>query len=110
MNRSRGTAYKLSDEALRTMMDYSWPGNVRELENAIEHCFSMSSGPILVMGDMPTQLQSHMLQTRRPQQDATMGTDTAFENTVHSLAEIEKGTKCVQPVYWESVKPPCIAN
>jgi two-component system response regulator HydG len=92
MNRARGTAYKLSDEALRTMMDYSWPGNVRELENAIEHCFSMSSGPILVMGDMPTQLQSHLLQTRRPQQDSALGIDATVENTVHSLAEIEKET------------------
>jgi DNA-binding NtrC family response regulator len=29
-------ALKVSDEAMRVMLDYAWPGNVRELENAME--------------------------------------------------------------------------
>jgi two-component system response regulator HydG len=91
MNRARATAYTLSDDALRTMMDYPWPGNVRELENAIEHCFSMSTGPILHTGDMPTQLQAHMLQSRRPLSETAAG-DPVVENSVHSLADIEKET------------------
>jgi two-component system response regulator HydG len=90
MNRVKGTAHSLSDDALRTMMDYPWPGNVRELENAIEHCFSMSTGPVLHMGDMPTELQAHMLQNRRPATEAA--SDPAVENSVHSLAAIEKET------------------
>ena len=92
MNRMRGTSHTLSDDALRTMMDYPWPGNVRELENAIEHCFSLSTGPVLHMGDMPTQLQSHMLQTRRPVNEHSTESDPAVDETVHSLAEIEKET------------------
>ena len=92
MNRVRASSYTLSDDALRTMMDYPWPGNVRELENAIEHCFSLSTGPVLHMGDMPTQLQAHMLQTRRPLADQSTAADLATEETVHSLAEIEKET------------------
>ena len=92
MNRMRGTSHTLSDDALRTMMDYPWPGNVRELENAIEHCFSLSTGPVLHMGDMPTQLQSHMLQTRRPVNEHSTENDPAVDETVHSLAEIEKET------------------
>jgi two-component system response regulator HydG len=39
------------------MTEYDWPGNVRELENAIERACALSSGPILHMADLPTQLQ-----------------------------------------------------
>jgi DNA-binding NtrC family response regulator len=55
---SKGQArkYALSDEALRTMMRHDWPGNIRELENCIEHACALSSGPILELGDLPTQL------------------------------------------------------
>jgi DNA-binding NtrC family response regulator len=48
------------------MSEYDWPGNVRELENAIERACALSSGPILHMGDLPTQLQNFHLQNRRP--------------------------------------------
>jgi DNA-binding NtrC family response regulator len=35
---------------------------VRELENAIERACALSSGPVLHMGDLPTQLQDFRLQ------------------------------------------------
>jgi two-component system response regulator HydG len=61
ISRERGAKYTLSDEALRTMMRHDWPGNVRELENAIEHACALSSGPVLHLGDLPTQLQQQGL-------------------------------------------------
>jgi len=57
MERQTGVERTLSDDSLRLMADYDWPGNVRELENAIERACALSSGPILHLGDMPTQLQ-----------------------------------------------------
>lgn len=42
---------------MRVLMDYEWPGNVRELEQAIARACTLSSGPVLHMGDLPTQLQ-----------------------------------------------------
>lgn len=57
ISRERGQKFILSDEALRTMMRYDWPGNVRELENSIERACTLSSGPVLHLGDLPTQLQ-----------------------------------------------------
>jgi DNA-binding NtrC family response regulator len=57
MSREKGVPYTLSDETLRVLTDYDWPGNVRELENAIERACALSSGPVLHMGDLPTQLQ-----------------------------------------------------
>ena len=94
-NRARGSSFVLSDDALRAMMDYAWPGNVRELENMIEHSFSMSSGPVLHMKDMPTQLQAHMLQARRSAARLEAARDTQeppAEDSVITLAVIEKRT------------------
>jgi two-component system response regulator HydG len=94
-NRVRGMSFTLSDDSLRTMMDYPWPGNVRELENAIEHCFSLSSGPVVHMKDMPTQLQNHMLQTRRSAARAEAAKHAPVllaAGSVMSLADMEKET------------------
>jgi len=66
VSRERRAKFTLSDEALRVMMDYAWPGNVRELEHAVERACTMSSGPILHLGDFPTQLQQQGLESRRP--------------------------------------------
>jgi two-component system response regulator HydG len=65
ISREHGTKFTLSDEALRTMMRHDWPGNVRELENSIERACALSSGPILHLGDLPTQLQQQGLEARR---------------------------------------------
>jgi DNA-binding NtrC family response regulator len=66
MSRETGTAHTLSDDALRLLMDYEWPGNVRELEHSIDRACTLSSGPVLHLGDLPTQLQNFHLQNRRP--------------------------------------------
>ncbi len=34
---AQGSAYELTGNALRLLMDHSWPGNVRQLRQAIEH-------------------------------------------------------------------------
>jgi two-component system response regulator HydG len=47
----------ISEDAMRRLMAYDWPGNVRELENAIERAMALGSGPILHLGDLPTNLQ-----------------------------------------------------
>jgi len=65
ISREHGSKFTLSDEALRTMMRHDWPGNVRELENSIERACALSSGPILHLGDLPTQLQQQGLEARR---------------------------------------------
>lgn len=92
MSRENSTTYTLSDDALRTMIDYEWPGNVRELENSIERACALSSGPTLHMGDLPTQLQDFRLQVHRTRA-MVIG---AIEETcgpapeVTPLAELEK--------------------
>jgi two-component system response regulator HydG len=65
LGRENGVEYRLSDEALRMMVEYSWPGNVRELEHAIQRAATVSSGPLLQLGDLSTQLVDFALQQRR---------------------------------------------
>jgi two-component system response regulator HydG len=65
ITKSQGRKFTLNDEALRTMMRHDWPGNVRELEHAIERACAMSSGPVLQLGDLPTQLQQQGLDAHR---------------------------------------------
>src|SRR5947209_2620053 len=57
MEKETGVERTFSDDSLRVMAEYDWPGNVRELENAIERACALSSGPVLHLGDLPTQLQ-----------------------------------------------------
>ncbi|MGA7155821.1 MAG: sigma-54 dependent transcriptional regulator [Acidobacteriaceae bacterium] len=97
MKAEHGTAYTFADDALHLLMEYDWPGNVRELEQAIERACSLSSGPILHLGDFPTQMQDFqfhaqqaMLQYNQPA--ATELTISASSDTlpVQSIAELEK--------------------
>jgi len=90
ISREHGTKFILSDEALRTMMRHDWPGNVRELENSVERACALSSGPVLQLGDLPTQLQQQGLEARRA---ATTTGEPAGDNSapaVRSLADLER--------------------
>jgi two-component system response regulator HydG len=89
ISREHGAKFMLSDEALRTMMRYDWPGNVRELEHAVERACALSSGPVLHIGDLPTQLQQEGLEAERirangdpPEAEAVPGVTT--------LADLER--------------------
>jgi DNA-binding NtrC family response regulator len=54
---SKGVPRTISEDAMVHLTAYDWPGNVRELENAIERAVALGSGPILHVGDLPTNLQ-----------------------------------------------------
>jgi two-component system response regulator HydG len=91
ISRERGTKFTLSDEALHTMMRHDWPGNVRELENSIERACALSSGPVLHLGDLPTQLQQEGLEARRSA--AAAGEPVAGSSgqpQLATLAELER--------------------
>jgi len=69
MQREKGRQYVFSDDALRVMSDFDWPGNVRELENAIERACALASGSLLLMSDLPTQLQDFRMQAHQSQME-----------------------------------------
>ncbi len=89
ISREHGSKYTLSDEALRAMMRHEWPGNVRELENAIERACALSSGPVLHLGDLPTQLQQEGLAAHRAAASPADGS-AGDEPAVKPLADLER--------------------
>jgi DNA-binding NtrC family response regulator len=94
MEKESGVERTFSDSTLRVMAEYDWPGNVRELENAIERACALSSGPVLHMGDLPTQLQNFRLQQGSAVQaeedlERSEGVRTGGGEIV-SIAEMEK--------------------
>jgi DNA-binding NtrC family response regulator len=97
MEKESGVVRNFSDQMLRTMTEYDWPGNVRELENAVERACALSSGPVLHMSDLPTQLQNFRLQSGAAVHPAEEnGTEwgegmmAAGKGGIVSIAEMEK--------------------
>jgi DNA-binding NtrC family response regulator len=90
MSRDRGSKFTLSDEALRAMMLYDWPGNVREIEHAVERACALSSGPVLELGDLPTQLQQQGLIALRAEAASGTAARDAGDVGVTTLAELER--------------------
>ncbi|MGC1782558.1 MAG: sigma-54 dependent transcriptional regulator [Acidobacteriaceae bacterium] len=88
-HRETGVLYTLSDDVLRVLGGYDWPGNVRELENTIERACALSSGPVIHLGDMPTQLQEYRMQSEHPA-EATAAEDTEADSAILTIAEMEK--------------------
>jgi two-component system response regulator HydG len=95
MEKQTGVMRTFSDESLRVLAEYDWPGNVRELENAIERACALSSGPVLHMGDLPTQLQDFRLH-QGMETDVHAGTEAqaptaaASDGEIVSIAEMER--------------------
>ncbi len=105
IQRTTGRQHIFTDEAMQLMQEYHWPGNVRELENAIDRLCTLSSGSLLNLADLPSQLQDFRLQTLQAQQVSSLlapaeaeahggATDTALtggrSSAIVSIAELEK--------------------
>lgn len=98
MRRERAIIYRFSPEAMDVLASYDWPGNVRELESAIERACALSSGPVLYMGDLPTQMHqltspdSAAVLTRVDERRLQPSVPTADRpsNPIVSIAELER--------------------
>ncbi|HEX7319013.1 MAG TPA: sigma-54 dependent transcriptional regulator [bacterium] len=47
---------RVSEDAMKVLMEYHWPGNVRELENTIEHAIVVTSSTEITVNDLPAQV------------------------------------------------------
>ncbi len=56
--RTSGQKRTLTDEALKVLLAYDWPGNVRELENCLERACAFTTGPLINVRDLPTDIHS----------------------------------------------------
>jgi two-component system response regulator HydG len=102
--RETGKQYFLSDDALRLMSDYPWPGNVRELVNAVERACAVTSGPVVLITDLPSPMQEfwrvsqqniadlrqqQTISSQPPLNDTSL-TQLETRDRIVSIAELEK--------------------
>ena len=48
-----GADLRVSNTAMKALMNYDWPGNVRELENCVERAVALGNGTLIDLGDLP---------------------------------------------------------
>ena len=52
-----GHDVKVSEAALRLLLDYPWPGNIRELHNVLERCLVLGSAESIGVDCLPPQVR-----------------------------------------------------
>ena len=52
----KSAPFKISDEAMAALMEYSWPGNVRELKNVIERASIVCKNQFIQPSDLPNSM------------------------------------------------------
>jgi two-component system response regulator HydG len=83
-------SYTIAPDALHLLLDYEWPGNVSELKNALGRALALTSGPILHLGDFPTQLQNAERELRLAASQSSATEPPAITVEVRSIADMEK--------------------
>jgi len=53
LNEREGANKRLSESALRALVEYRWPGNVRELRNAVHRGFILAEGDVIDVASLP---------------------------------------------------------
>ncbi len=93
MELRHGRRLELSREAVETVRAYAWPGNLRELEAAVERACSITTGSVVHMSDLPSQLQEfrgqRVLQMSPAAGDAKRAPVLVMERIV-PIAEMER--------------------
>ncbi|MDT8440283.1 MAG: sigma-54 dependent transcriptional regulator [Desulfuromonadales bacterium] len=77
---------KVSEDAMRRLIDYHWPGNVRELENVVERATVLGHGEGITLECLPPNLVTGMASTLTPLTDIP---ETGMDLDAY-LGEIEK--------------------
>jgi DNA-binding NtrC family response regulator len=68
-----GRTHRLAQETLDALISYDWPGNVRELENCIQNMVAVHTGPLLMVNDLPSQIQNHLFAKRAQHLSVAVG-------------------------------------
>jgi len=79
-------ALGFTQEALRTLCEYSWPGNIRELRNAIDRALSLCDGEEIEVSHLPDFIQERSVVTKaHPGMDSTLPFKDAKEKWIESF-------------------------
>src|SRR5205807_6787654 len=65
-----GADLRVSNSAMKALMNYDWPGNVRELENCVERAVALGNGTLIDLGDLPASIAALNSPASRPQSES----------------------------------------
>ena len=65
-----GADLRVSNAAMKALMNYDWPGNVRELENCVERAVALGNGNLIDLGDLPPSIAALNSRASRPTSDS----------------------------------------
>jgi len=65
-----GADLRVSNAAMKALMNYEWPGNVRELENCVERAVALGNGTLIDLGDLPPSIAALNSPASRPQSES----------------------------------------
>jgi len=66
-----GADLRVSNAAMKALMNYDWPGNVRELENCVERAVALGDGTLIDLGDLPPSIAALNSLASRPASEST---------------------------------------
>ncbi|MGB2836434.1 MAG: sigma-54 dependent transcriptional regulator, partial [Candidatus Sulfotelmatobacter sp.] len=64
-----GADLRVSNAAMKALMNYEWPGNVRELENCVERAVALGNGNLIDLSDLPPTIAALNLPASRSGSD-----------------------------------------
>jgi two-component system response regulator AtoC len=65
-----GADLRVSNAAMKALMNYDWPGNVRELENCVERAVALGNGNLIDLSDLPPTIAGSHSPASRPGLDS----------------------------------------
>jgi DNA-binding NtrC family response regulator len=77
-----GADLRVSNTAMKALMNYDWPGNVRELENCVERSVALGNGTLIDLADLPPSIAALDASTHR-------GSSISVPELVSDLAAAE---------------------
>ncbi len=55
-NPNKNIKYKVDDQAMQILLNYSWPGNIRELENVIHQAIIFAKNGVITKSHLPAEI------------------------------------------------------
>jgi DNA-binding NtrC family response regulator len=82
-----GADLRVSNAAMKALMNYDWPGNVRELENCVERAVALGDGTLIDLGDLPPSIAA----LNSPSSRAVSDTAAELVSDLAASAEMRSG-------------------
>ena len=95
----------ITEEVLKTLIEYHWPGNVRELEHAFEHAFVLCHGQVIEVEHLPTSIRygTNQAQDEDPNMDEAHFIRSILEKTDWNISKASRLLGMSRPTLYRKI-------